>query len=58
VLLANTASGFPAVVVVLGMIIGAVGVWMFATGRPPETGSKWIAGGIGVFALGLVLAQF
>jgi hypothetical protein len=57
VLLAETASGFPAVLVILGVLVGIVGIWMFATGKPPETGSKWIAGGLGITAIGLVLAQ-
>jgi hypothetical protein len=58
VLLANTAKGFPAVLVVVGTLVGIVGIWMFATGKPPETGSKWIAAGLGITAVGLVLAQF
>jgi hypothetical protein len=58
VLLANTASGFPAVLVVIGTVVGIVGIWWFATGRPAETGSKFIAGGIGIVAVGLILAQF
>jgi hypothetical protein len=58
VLLANTAKGFPAVLVVVGTLVGIVGIWWFATGRPSETGSKFIAGGLGIMALGLVLAQF
>jgi hypothetical protein len=58
VLLANTAKGFPAVLVVLGTIVGIIGIWMFATGKPAETGSKWIAAGIGLTAIGLILAQF
>jgi hypothetical protein len=58
VLLANTAKGFPAVLVVVGTIVGIVGIWWFVTGRPSETGSKLIAAGLGITALGLVLAQF
>ena len=57
-LLANTAKGFPAVLVVLGCVVGIVGIWWFATGRPSETGSKLIAAGLGLTALGLALAQF
>jgi hypothetical protein len=58
VLLAATAKGFPAVLVVVGVLVGIYGMWMFATGKPSETGSKFIAGGIGVMALGIILAQF
>ncbi len=57
VLLAKNATGFPAVVLVAGVVVGIVGIWMFATGKPPETGSKWIASGIGLMALGIILAQ-
>ncbi|MCU1483795.1 MAG: hypothetical protein JWN67_541 [Actinomycetia bacterium] len=57
-LLANTAKGFPAVLVVVGTIVGIVGIWWFATGRPSEMGSKLIAAGLGLTAVGLVLAQF
>ncbi|MCU1373161.1 MAG: hypothetical protein JWO68_447 [Actinomycetia bacterium] len=57
-LLAATAKGFPAVLVVVGVLVGIYGMWMFATGKPSETGSKFIAGGIGVMALGIILAQF
>ena len=56
-LLADNASGFPAVLVVVGTVVGIVGIWMFATGKPSEIGSKWIAAGLGITAVGLVLAQ-
>jgi hypothetical protein len=58
VLLAATAKGFPAVLVVAGVVAGIYGIWMFATGKPSETGSKFVAGGIGLMALGIILSLF
>lgn len=52
-----TATGIPAVVFVLGVVVGIIGIWMFATGRPSETGSKFIGSGIGLMALGIILAS-
>ncbi|MCU1377070.1 MAG: hypothetical protein JWN29_53 [Acidimicrobiales bacterium] len=43
--------------VVAGVVVGIYGIWMFATGKPPETGSKFVAGGIGLMAIGIILAQ-
>jgi hypothetical protein len=52
-----TATGFPAVVFVLGMVVGIIAIWMFATGRPSETGSKFLGGSLGLMALGIILAS-
>lgn len=54
---AETVSGFPAVVFVAGIVVSLVGVWMLATKRPSEVASKWLAGGIGIAALGIILGQ-
>ena len=53
---AVTATGFPAVLVVLGTIGGIVAIVLFVKGRS-EVGSKWLAVGLGLLALGIVLAQ-
>lgn len=53
---AVTATGFPAVLVVLGSLAGLVTIALFVSGRS-EIGSKWMALAIGLLAVGIILAQ-
>jgi hypothetical protein len=55
VLAAVTATGFPAVLVVLGTVTGIVGIVLCTRDRS-EIGTKWLGVGLGLLALGIVLA--
>ena len=55
-LLAATDSGLPAVIIVLGLVAGAVAIYLFKVGRS-EVGSKWLATSLGVTALGVLLGS-
>lgn len=50
-----TATGFPAVLVVAGTLAGIVSIYLFSRDRS-EVGSKWFGSGIGLIALGIVVA--
>ena len=53
---AATATGFPAVLVVLGTVGGLVTIGLFVRGRS-ELGSKWLGVSLGLLALGIILAS-
>jgi hypothetical protein len=55
VLAAVHATGFPAVLVVAGTIVGIVGIALLVRDRS-EVGTKWIGVGLGLLALGILLA--
>ena len=55
-LLAATDSGLPAVIIVLGLLAGAVALYLFKVDRS-EVGSKWLAASLGVTALGVLLGS-
>jgi hypothetical protein len=55
VIAAVHATGFPAVLVVLGSLVGIVGIVLLTRDRS-EIGTKWIGVGLGILATGILLA--